>query len=116
MTYADYDNDDRKHSQTITYGDHHALILRALRSGPLTDQAIYDRIVKHSGKVISQSGCRTRRQELVEHFGFVKASGTALTEARRTCKVWTLTDAGRERAQAEYDAARQMQLSVGRAA
>lgn len=115
MSYADYDltEPDRK---TISYGPHHSIVLRALRAGPLSDQGIYDRIVKHRGKVISGSGCRTRRQELVETFKLVKSSGTALTEAGRTCKTWALTDAGRVRADAEREADRQLQLGIERAA
>lgn len=104
------------------YSDAHKLVLRSILwhegAGRMaTDESIYDALVRSQGRVISPSGARTRRSELVSEWSYVEAAtGTARTESGRTCKHWRLTEAGREKAIAERDAARQMQLDMGSAA
>lgn len=71
------------------------MILDALRQGPATDEEIYLRLplfAKKSRKpIISVSGARTRRRELVDA-GLVEDSGEhKLTEAGRKTTVWRVT-------------------------
>lgn len=72
------------------------MILDALRHGPGTDEEIYERLphfAKRSRKpIISVSGARTRRRELVDA-GLVEDSGQRkLTEAGRKTIVWRVID------------------------
>lgn len=119
MSYLDPDanyNTRGKPRRDPVYGDHHRFVLRALRGGAMSDQGIYDRIVKFKGKIMAPSGCRTRRQELEEFFGLVKRVGTGRTEAGRSCALWGLNEAGRAKADAEFQAAKQFTLDTERAA
>ena len=112
---VDY-NERGKPRKDPSYCDHHRFVLRALRAGAMSDQGIYDRIVRFKGKVMAPSGCRTRRQELEEFFGFVRKVGTGRTEAGRSCALFGLTDSGRAKADAEFEAAKQFTLDTERAA
>lgn len=119
VSYLDPDADYNERGtprKDPSYCDHHRFILRALRKSAMSDQGIYDRIVKFKGKVMSPSGCRTRRQELEEFFGFVQRVGTGRTEAGRSCAMWGLTVAGRVKADEEFEAAKQFTLDTERAA
>lgn len=123
MTYVDYDllPERGKPRSKVVYGDQHRYVLRALRWHRIkgmaaTDQSIFDVIIRAQGKVISQSGARTRRAELVTMGLVERGRVTGHTEAGRTCKTWRLTAAGGAKADAEFEAARQLQLDVERVA
>lgn len=114
MSYQDLDQQDLpargKPKQAVNYTPKHALVLRALRKGPLTDVGTYDRITEFQGRVISPSGCRTRRAELVE-MGLVR-----FLAKRAGHSVWALTDTGKAKANAEFEASRQSELNFQKVA
>lgn len=106
----------------VNFTRHHELVLRAAdalqRSGHfVTDQAIFDLIVRQRGKVISESGVRTRRNELVEDFRLMaKSNLKGKTESGRTCSTWCVTGEGKTKAESLRAASQQMELDGGRAA
>lgn len=116
-TQDDYP-DRGKPRTTVNWTVNHEYVLRAAdklqRDGALiTDQAIYDLIVKARGKVISESGARTRRGELIDTFKFLtKSSVKSRTESGRACSTYRVTDAGQHKAKELRDASAQMRLEA----
>lgn len=117
--YAVDDYPERgKPKKAVTFTDNHKLVLRAIfwhhRQGTLaTDESIFDAIVKAKGRVISPSGSRTRRHELVAEFKYVTESPVrGKTESGRKCATYRLTDSGKAKAQELWEASRQMRLAA----
>ena len=70
------------------------MVLEALRMSPMTDEEIFQALVRVEGgrMPMSTSGARTRRSELVDA-GLVEDSGqTELTEAGRRTIVWRVKE------------------------
>jgi hypothetical protein len=119
MNHYDYEDLPRrgKPKKEVQWSDHHALVLQAIywhyRKGRLcTDQSIWDAIVAARGsQAISQSGARTRRNELDVEFSLVYESQVkGKTEAGRTCASYRLTPDGIEKARKDLEAARQLRM------
>lgn len=105
----------------LTYRDSHKYVLRAMRylaaiGAKATDEAIFDAITKNAGRVISTSGARTRRSELVEMKFVTEGKSKGRTESGRPCKTWVLTEAGAAKAEAEFVASRQQTFDFERSA
>lgn len=122
--YSAYDELPRRGQpkKPVTYGAGHSLVLRAMfyltRKGALiTDQAIWDTLKQHNKQGdISPSGARTRRHELEMVFKLARLEPhvKGRTESGKKCSTYRLTDAGREKAQAEWEASRQLKLDTER--